>query len=371
MKGKMNHRLSALLLVGALAAGALVMSVCADAVPCKTCADEGLEFKGFTATTEFGRISDTQCARYYICNNGHKQLTHDPDGSFRDVQNHSVSKNPTCTESAYCGDCQTYFGSPLGHQVVTDQAVAPTCQKTGLTEGSHCGRCGEKLVPQTVVDTLEHSYDDGVTTQPTCFKEGFTTYTCKVCGTKLVTEKEKPLSHWYAEWEPAGKGQNSAPCKRSGCTHIKTTACVDWDFKLLSAGAEKAESYSVCPVCGELSDGGRLELVEDVKVTPITGWTPQGDLLFRMGALENGEKLICIGWEVDARLTQCTGKTRFAVPAELLEAHKLMLLADDGTETELELERKGDSAVFELNFERSATGSWVLVRMLHLVPVEA
>lgn len=34
--------------------------------------------------------------------------------------------------------------------------------------------------------------------------------------------------------------------------------------------------YTVCPVCGALSDGGCLELVKDAKPTPVTGWTPKG-----------------------------------------------------------------------------------------------
>ena len=38
----------------------------------------------------------------------------------------------------------------LGHDVVTDAAVPPTCVSDGLTEGSHCARCGkcEGVCPQ-------------------------------------------------------------------------------------------------------------------------------------------------------------------------------------------------------------------------------
>ncbi|MBQ4582604.1 MAG: CehA/McbA family metallohydrolase [Oscillospiraceae bacterium] len=47
------------------------------------------------------------------------------------------------------------------HTEVVDEAKAPTCTETGLTEGKHCSACGEVLVKQEVVAALGHSYKDG------------------------------------------------------------------------------------------------------------------------------------------------------------------------------------------------------------------
>ena len=328
MKGKKLTRLAAALALTLLSVGIFGVTASADARTCKTCEDNGLTFTGYTATTEFHRISETQCARVYVCNNGHKQLTYDTDGNYLAVSDHIASKKATCKEAAVCGNCGSSFGT-----------------------------------------TLDHSFDEGKVTKPTCSSEGYTTYTCKVCGYKKETDKVKRLSHWYDLWEPTGNGQNSAPCKRDGCSYTKTTACVDWDFKLIPAGADQAEKFSVCPVCGELSDGGRLELVEDAYPTPITGWTPEGDMVLRCGALENGEKVICVGFEFDARLAQCTGLTKFTIPAELVEGCKLMLLDEKGNETELEVETDDGSVTFTLNFYGDAQGKRTPVRMIHLVPI--
>lgn len=49
-------------------------------------------------------------------------------------------------------------GKVCAHTPVTDEAVAPTYDSTGLTEGSHCGTCGEVLVAQQIVPKLETSY---------------------------------------------------------------------------------------------------------------------------------------------------------------------------------------------------------------------
>jgi len=75
-------------------------------------------------------------------------------------------KAPSCfeagwtkhTECARCGETSPYFViAPYGEhgEVVIDEAVQPTFDETGLTEGSHCGRCNEVLVPQIVIDRVK------------------------------------------------------------------------------------------------------------------------------------------------------------------------------------------------------------------------
>lgn len=361
----------AVLLIAALSAAAMATSPSTTGL-CKECDAAGLVCTGLHATTTYEKVSETKHAQYFECNNGHKQLRYNTDGTFKDLSDHVASKNATCTSAAICGDCKQSFGAPLEHLPVEDKAVAATCTSTGLTAGSHCGRpgCGAVLVPQTVVEKLPHTYDDGKVVAPTCFKEGYTTFTCTVCGDKMIANKVPAMSHWYAEWTPAGNGQNSAPCKRPGCPHVKTTACVDWDFLLTPVGGDKAESYSVCPVCGETSDGTRLELVTKATTKPITGWTPEGDLVLRQGALANGERIICVSFEFDARLAQDTGKTDFTIPASILEGYQLMLLDAEGNETPLDVTVKGDMATFQLDFGTLVDGRRIPVRMLHLVPVE-
>ena len=364
MNGKMMKKFCAALSVAAISVSLLCMGAAADGVrPCGTCGDTT-----FTQTTEFQWVNDSQCAPRYECSNGHRQLRVDENGNFIDVAPHSPKSNATCEARAVCANCGSEYGAPLGHKVVVDPAVAPSCTKTGLTEGKHCEVCKAVLTAQQTLPVV-HQFDNGVVTRPTCSKEGYTTYTCTLCGYKEARNTVPTLSHWYDVWEPAGKGMNSAPCKREGCDHVKTTACAKWDFKLVCDDAEEAEAFTICPVCGQMSDGGRLELVQDATVKAISGGIPEGDLLLRVGEMENGEKVMCIGFEFDARLVYATGYTRFTVPAQLLEGSRLMLVDADGGETEVEVEALGEDAAFTLSFHGDAQGIRKPVRMLHLVPI--
>jgi len=61
----------------------------------------------------------------------------------------------------------------LEHTVVIDAAVAPDCENTGLTEGSHCSVCGEVFVAQQEVPATDHTWVEATVDAPKH---------CEVCG---------------------------------------------------------------------------------------------------------------------------------------------------------------------------------------------
>ena len=77
------------------------------------------------------------------------------------------------------------------------EAVAATCTKPGLTEGSVCDVCGEVLVAQTVTPMIDHTPVTDASSDATCTKSGLTEGKhCDVCGGTLVAQAVIPaLGH--------------------------------------------------------------------------------------------------------------------------------------------------------------------------------
>lgn len=110
-------------------------------------------------------------------------------------------KSPTCTSEGEkerycsCGEKQTQTVEALAHDEVIDAAVAATCTTDGKTEGKHCSKCNTVLIPQTVIPSSGHKYNNGkITTQATCNKNGIKTFTCTVnnCGHSYTKDYSLP-----------------------------------------------------------------------------------------------------------------------------------------------------------------------------------
>ena len=77
------------------------------------------------------------------------------------------------------------------HVEVIDNAVAPTCTTSGLTQGKHCSVCGAILQEQTVVPALGHSLEHHDGKEAICTEIGWDEYdTCKRGGCDYTTYHE-------------------------------------------------------------------------------------------------------------------------------------------------------------------------------------
>ena len=92
---------------------------------------------------------------------------------------------------------------------------------------------------------------------------------------------------------------------------------------------------------------------------------PRGKLTLRIGDLQNGERVLSVGFEYGGKLTQPTGQMEITLPAALLDGYALMLLDADGAETALPHTLNGGEATFALDFAADESPALVL----RLIPV--
>ena len=114
---------------------------------------------------------------------------------------------PTCTTSGltqgkHCSICGAILQEQsvvpaLGHMEVVDNAIAPTCTEKGKTEGKHCSVCNEVIVAQTDIEALGHDIEHHDKKDATCTEPGWEAYdTCKRDGCGYTTYQEIPaLGH--------------------------------------------------------------------------------------------------------------------------------------------------------------------------------
>lgn len=119
-----------------------------------------------------------------------------------------ITKPATCTEEAEyvstCDVCWTALDpSPelqasipaLGHNIVSDARIEPTCDSEGLTAGSHCDRCGYVQQAQAPIAATGHSWGSSMRLS-TCAGTSY----LRICGTcNMVSSFGLDNSHdWIA-----------------------------------------------------------------------------------------------------------------------------------------------------------------------------
>ena len=276
---------------------------------------------------------------------------------------HHDAKAPTCTETGWeeydtCSRCDYTTKVELlalKHDLVHHDAKAPTCTEIGWDEYDACQREGCDYTTKVEIPAPGHDYTEKVV-KPTCEKGGYTLHTCKNCHDSYKDHQTKTLLHWYGEWTSNGDGTHSAACKREDCKRVSKTECAIVEFK------QDEATRTLCPVCGSVSDGTHLALVEEVKAEGEH--LPYGELVLRMGETANGNTLLSVCFEVSGKLTRPKGEVKITLPAELLNGVTLALLNADDTEIELPYIVEGENAVFTLDF----TDAEIPIALIRLIP---
>lgn len=200
-----------------------------------------------------------------------------------------VTKAATCTETGVktyvCQSCsitRTEDIPALGHKIVTDAAVAATCETDGKTEGSHCSVCGKVLTEQKTIPAFGHTWDAGkITKEAACETKGVKTYTCETCK-KTRTEEIPALGHKFGAWVTTSQADVLSPAKQT----------------------------RICTVCGKKEQrnyGSRLRGTMTVNVSSIPLKTRQKTSLLKVTGLARGDSIT--SWKSsNTKVVKVTGR---------------------------------------------------------------
>lgn len=257
------------LLIAALLFGAGFLIACNDNIfpdNATTTTGEPEHVHSFTVTVvdptciSQGYTRHTCECGYEMCDN---VLDIAPDVHYWEL---TETVNATCTaagakhyECSLCSAEKSEELSILPHTITDWATVTPaTCLEDGQDE-RHCENCD--YAETKTVSALNHAWDDGVVTDPSCTASGNAFYTCERCF-ETRTDIIDKLPHSFSEWEvtvaPTCEevGQEARSC--SVCNFIETREVAalghdlsDWTTYIAPTCASLGEERKTCSRCDE------------------------------------------------------------------------------------------------------------------------
>lgn len=223
------------------------------------------------------------------------------------------------TKQMKCLECNavidTMESELAEHKIVIDEAILATCDKDGLTEGSHCEICKAVIKNQQIVKATGHSYvliedkstdavlhyectncgdvkteenpnntcknhlesDWEIVDMPSCTEQGLKHKVCTECGLELKRENIPAEDHVLSEWIIDEK----ATCLETGIKHRTCEICfIDVEFETIPlTGHTPVTIDAVSPKCTEtgLTEGVKCficnYIITEQEVVPEKGHT--------------------------------------------------------------------------------------------------
>ncbi len=145
----------------------------------------------------------------------------------------------TCTTPKTCSVCDETVGDSLGHSWCEWIMLKHSTCKTAGMKARMCAVCSSQETQE--IPALEHNYS-GVVTQPTHTEQGYTTYSCMVCGYSYVDDIVEALGHSWSEWTVLSE----VTCEQDGL-RTRECDCGVFDSEIAYASGHSYDAVVTAP----------------------------------------------------------------------------------------------------------------------------
>jgi len=211
---------------------------------------------------------------------------------------HTPGDEATCTTAQTCTVCGDVLVAANGHTEVVDEAKAPTCTETGLTEGKHCSVCGEVLVAQEEIEALGHTEVVDEAKAPTCTETGLTEGKhCSVCGEVLVAQETvEATGHTPGDEATCTTAQTCTVCGDVLKEELGHSYNEEFTVDKEATHTEEGSKSRHCSACGDKTDVTVIPVIEcDIDNDGETG-TPEltklNNILTKKDKADDAEKIL-------------------------------------------------------------------------------
>ena len=170
----------------------------------------------------------------------------------------------TCTtdgeRSFVCDNCKQSFTEVIpatGHKLTVKDHKDATCMEKGY-DIQVCSVCKEEITTELEKDPSAHQYDEGKVIEPNCSRDGYTLYTCKLCGSTKRENYQPSTPHDYEDTVVKAtcqmQGYTLHQCKNCDYSYTDSwTEPLEHDYETTVTAptcTERGYTYYSCKNCG-------------------------------------------------------------------------------------------------------------------------
>ena len=162
--------------------------------------------------------------------------------------------------SFVCDNCNQPFTEVLpatGHKLTVKEHKDATCIEKGY-DIQVCSVCKEEFRTELEIDPSAHQYDEGKVIEPNCSRDGYTLYTCKLCGSTKREDYKPSTPHDYEDTVVKAtcqmQGYTLHQCKNCDYSYTDSwTEPLEHDYETTVTAptcTERGYTYYSCKNCG-------------------------------------------------------------------------------------------------------------------------